>query len=197
MKKFFTEHSYNMIKMFLNQFAIAVFGFVLYLSAGLAESPVLKNATSAAAILFYLFLLYTMTWEIGYRDRLAVAQGRKSNNRFRGALISLCANVPNLIFAFFIALAMLLENTVITKIGAVCSFLAITLEGMYTGLLTNHVGGVPLNSYWFIYFLLPIPAILVCGVSYNLGLNDIKFTSLFDPITPESDRDPDEKKKKR
>ena len=195
MKKFFSEHSYDMVKMFLNQFAISIFGVVLAFAAAKADSPMLKNATSIGAILFYLFLLYTMTWEIGYKDRVAVEQGRKKRIPTKGVLISLCANIPNLFFAIFITLAQLIENGVIAKIGGVCGFLAMSLEGMYVGLLSNSVGGAALNSYGFVYFLLPIPALLVCGIAYFLGLKDIKFTTLFDPITPESDRDPSEKKK--
>lgn len=195
MKKFLSEHSYDMVKMFLNQFAISIFGVVLAFAAAKAASTGLKNATSIGAILFYLFLLYTMTWEIGYKDRVAVEQGRKKRIPLKGALISLCANVPNFIFAIFILLAQLIENGVISKIGGVCGFLAMSLEGMYAGVLSNSVGGNALNSYGFIYFLLPIPAILVCTIAYYLGLKDVKFTTLFDPITPESDRDPSEKKK--
>ena len=197
MKKFFVEHSYDMVKMFLNQFGIAILGMVLALATAMAENSLLKNVTSIGAILFYLFLLYTMTWEIGYKDKLAVEQGRKVKNVFTGSLISLCANVPNFIFAIFITLATFVgsEESIISSIGGVCSFLAMSLEGMYTGVLSNHVGGAPLNSYWFVYFLLPIPAMITCGISYYLGLKDIKFTSLFDPIPPESDRDPSEKKK--
>ena len=197
MKEFFKKHSYDMVKMFLNQFGIAILGMVLALATAMAENNLLKNVTSIGAILFYLFLLYTMTWEIGYKDKLAVEQGRKVKNVFTGSLISLCANVPNFIFAIFITLATFVgsEESIISSIGGVCSFLAMSLEGMYTGILSNHVGGAPLNSYWFVYFLLPIPAMITCGISYYLGLKDIKFTSLFDPIPPESDRDPAKKKK--
>ena len=197
MKQFFVNHSYNMVKMFLNQFATAIFGFALVLAVGKAESDTLRNITSVCAILFYMFLLYTMTWEIGYRDKTSVDLGKKERKPLTGALISLCANIPNFIFAIFITLASFLEVPAISSIGGVCSFLALTLEGMYTGLLANHVAGAALNSYWFVYFLLPIPAILVSGLAYNLGLRDVKFTSLFDPVYPESDRDPKEKKGKR
>ena len=197
MKGFLQKHSYSMVKMFLNQFGIAILGMVLALATAMAENNLLKNVTSIGAILFYLFLLYTMTWEIGYKDKLAVEQGRKAKNIFTGSLISLCANVPNFLFAIFITLATFVgsEESIISSIGGVCSFLAMSLEGMYTGILSNHVGGAPLNSYWFVYFLLPIPAMITCGISYYLGLKDIKFTSLFDPIPPESDRDPSKKKK--
>lgn len=194
MKQFFSNHSYNMVKMFLNQFAIAVFGFVLVLAAGKAENVTLRNVTSVLSVLFYLFLLYTMAWEIGYRDKVSVETGRKKRNPFTGALISLCANIPNFVFAIFIALATFFNVPVLSNIGGVCSSLAIFLEGMYTGLLVNPVGGAPLNSYWFVYFLLPLPAILTCGIAYQMGIHDIKFTSLFNQPYPESDRDPNEKK---
>lgn len=196
MKQFFVNHSYNMVKMFLNQFATAIFGFALVLAVGKAESDTLRNITSVCAILFYMFLLYTMTWEIGYRDKTSVDLGKKERKPLTGALISLCANIPNFVFAIFITLASFLDVPAISSIGGVCSFLALTLEGMYTGLLANHVAGAALNSYWFVYFLLPIPAILVSGLAYNLGLRDVKFTSLFAPVYPESDREPKKKKGK-
>ena len=195
MKRFFSMHSYEMVKMFLNQFATAIFGFALVLAAGSAKNVVLRNVSSGFAILFYLFLLYTMTWEIGFRDRVPTETGRIKKNRFTGTLISLCANIPNFVFAVFIMLATLLNVPAISSIGGACSFLALTLEGMYTGLLANHVAGAALNSYWFVYFLLPLPAILISTLAYNMGLNDVKFTKIFDPITPESDRDPSERKK--
>ncbi|MBQ9131625.1 MAG: hypothetical protein IJX62_04045, partial [Clostridia bacterium] len=65
--------------------------------------------------------------------------------------------------------------------------------GMYTGLMANHLWGEALNSYWWVYFLIPIPSIIVCGIAYNMGIHDIKFTGIFDPIIPESDRDPKKK----
>ena len=59
MKNLFRDHSYNMVKMFLNQFATAIFGFSLALAAGKAQNPTLRNVTSIGAILFYLFLLFS------------------------------------------------------------------------------------------------------------------------------------------
>lgn len=197
MKAFFKEHSYNVVKMFLNQFAIAIFGFTLTLAATQAKSATLRNVTSVGSVLFYLFLLYTMTWEIGFKDRVAVQAGRTKRNPLRGGIISLCANMINFILAIFSMLASLLPQSAITAVGGVCRSAALLLEGMYTGLLTNEVGGAALSSYWFVYFLLPLPAMIVCTGAYNMGVRDIKFTSVFDPILPESDRDPSKKKGKR
>ena len=197
MKQFFQDHSYDMVKMFLNQFATAIFGFVLTLASLMAKSAALRNFTSIFAILFYLFLLYTMTWEIGYRDKISVEMGKKKKIPMKGALIALCANGINFLLAIVVALSQIPAlSSFLEKAGALCVSIALFLEGMFTGLLTNKIGGFAVSSYWFVYFLLPIPAILVCGLAYHLGIHDIKFTSIFDPVYPESDRDPNEKKKR-
>lgn len=194
MKRFFEIHSYDMVKMLLNQVAAAVFGFSLAFASGMADNAALRNATGIFSIVFYLFLQYTMTWEIGYKDKVSVELEKKKKHAFTGVWISLCANSINFILAIFIMLASLLPESAISDIGGTCASIAVLFEGMYTGVLANHVGGAPLNSYWFVYFLLPIPSILVCGISYNLGLHDVKFTSFFNrQAYPESDREPTKK----
>ena len=55
---------------------------------------------------------------------------------------------------------------------------------MYTGLLAYTVAGAQLNSYWFVYFILPIPAILTSWLAYYLGLRDIKVTAFFRQSSP-------------
>jgi len=178
MKKFLQDHSYNMVKMFLNQIAIAMFGFSLAIATAKAQNVALRNVTSVCAILFYLFLLYTMTWEIGFSDKVSVESGKKKSMPLKGALISVCANVLNFLLAIFIMLAQLLPQSFISSLGAVSSTVALLIEGMYMGLLTNTFLGAALNSYWWIYFLLPIPAILTCALAYQMGIHDFKLTAL-------------------
>lgn len=197
MKNFFKEHSYDMLKMFLNQFATAIFGFSLAVAAGKAENATLRNVTSIGAIIFYLFLLYTMCWDIGFKDRIPVAHGLKKRMPYKGALISLCANSINILFALFITLAKLIPVEFLGNIGAFCQGAAVILEGMYVGLLANSIGGAVLNGYWFMYFIIVLPAILTCLLAYYLGLKDVKFTSLFNQPYPESDREPKQKRDRR
>ncbi|MBE6633938.1 MAG: hypothetical protein E7620_06305 [Ruminococcaceae bacterium] len=194
MKKFFRERSYDMVKMFLNQFATAIFGVVLAIAAQKAENTVLRNLTSAFAVLFYLFLLYTMTWELGFKDRASVALGSRKRQPLTGLYISLCANIPNFVFAVFIMLAQLMNVELISAIGGFCATAAVLLEGMYTGLLTNTFMGAALHSYWWMFFIIILPALITCTVAYLLGLSDVKFTGLFNVQYPESDRDPKKKK---
>ncbi|MBQ9785161.1 MAG: hypothetical protein IJW29_06640 [Clostridia bacterium] len=196
MKRFFADHSYDMVKMLLNQIAIAIFGFSLVLAAGMANSPALRNFTSVFSILFYLFLIYITAWDIGYKDKVSVSVGKKKYAPWKGALISLCANVFNFVFAIGITITNL--TGALPTFGAICQFCAGLLEGMYAGLLVNPVGGAALNTYWFMYFLITLPAIIVSGVAYLLGLKDVKFTSFFNRQPyPESDREPKQKKDDR
>ena len=183
-----------MVKMFLNQFAISLFGLVLTIAT--SKRPTLRNLSSGFAILFYLFLLYVMTWEIGFKDKNSVDLGKKARRPLTGLGISLCANIPNFFFACAIALGKLLPNVpFFSKFGGLSVGAALFTEGMYTGLLANDLGGSALNSYWWIWFVITIPAMATCALAYWLGLSDIKFTSLFDPVYPESDREPKKRKK--
>lgn len=180
MKGFFKNHSYDIVTMLLNQIAISLFGFSLVLAAMRIDNDILRNVTSVFSILFYLLLLYTKTWDIGFADKISTEQGKKKNNPWRGALISLCANAINYFFAVFIMLGALLPNVAFfASIGAIAQALCMFGQGMYAGLLVNPIGGAPINTYWFVYFLTPIPAILVCGLSYYFGLRDLKHTALF------------------
>ena len=51
MKSFFKERSYDMVKMFLNQFATAIFGFVLLLC---------YNGTRGKQNKYFFYLFYPM-----------------------------------------------------------------------------------------------------------------------------------------
>ena len=93
--------------MLLHQLAISVFGFSLVLAAMKMDNDVLRNGTSIFSIIFYLFLIYMKAWDIGYRDKIAVEQGKKTSNPLRGAIISLCANAINYVFAIFILLLLI------------------------------------------------------------------------------------------
>ena len=53
---FLKENSYSMVKMFVNQIAMTVFGTMLALAT--AGNPTLLLCSSIFSILFYLFLVY-------------------------------------------------------------------------------------------------------------------------------------------
>ena len=88
----------------------------------------------------------------------------------------LLANSLNLLLALFISLSMWFDVPALSSIGGFASVIKLIIEGMYTGLLAIKVGGVPLNSMWFMYFLTTLPALAVIFAAYVLGFNNVKLS---------------------
>ncbi len=187
MKRFFHDYSYNIVKMFVNQFAISIFG----MSLTLATTQIYVDNTTASgfdtltfvvsilAVLFYLFLIYTLSWEIGAKDKISVDVGKKPYRPYLGLLMSLIANVPNLIVAILYAIATIAKAE---SMLFVVRFVATLLQGMYFGIITAvslPIGDayVQLNSLWPTFFLMTIPAMLTSWLAYFLGHKDFRLLS--------------------
>ena len=186
MKSFFERYSYDSVRMGLNQFATAIFGFALALTAVQADSTILMLVTSIGAVIFYLMLTYSVAWRVGSRDKTSVDLGRRRNRPFTGLWISLLANSVNLLLAVLIAIG---AFTGVQNLEGIPRFIVMLLEGMYLGLINYiQVGGVSVNEYWWVFFLLPIPSLLVSFVGYIAGVKDFHVTGMSIPDLPESDR---------
>lgn len=194
MKKFFHEYSYNIVKMFVNQFAISIFGFSLTIATTSAHSEsagfdLLTFVVSIFAVIFYLFLIYTLSWEIGSKDKISVDVGKKPYRPHLGILLSLVANIPNLLLALLYAIATLAKASNMTFI---VRLIATMLQGMYFGIITSvslPLGGeyVQLNSLWPTFFLMVIPAMLISWLAYFLGLKNFRFFSFISSKKPPVD----------
>ena len=182
MKKFFHDYFYSIVKMFINQFAIAIFGIALFVPT-FKELTTLCLVASAFSVVFYLSLIYMVIWEVGAKDRISVDVGKKPKRIHLGLWLSLIANVPNLILA--------------TVCIAFPNLRAIPtlLQGMYWGLISKitlplGIDGafVPISQFWPTYFIIVIPALLTCWLGYCLGHNNFKISSLFVPEKKKTDR---------
>ena len=181
MNDFFKRYSYDSVCLFLNQLAIGLFGSMLALAAGMAENVALRIVTSVFAIVFFLFLQFSSTWKVGAEDRVAIDLGKRRRDLSVPVKMWLLANSLNLLLAFLMALGFLTDVAVLDSIGGFVTWIKLILDGMYTGVLAIHVGGAPLNSYWFMHFLTAIPSLIVIFASYLCGLNNISFGGLFSP----------------
>jgi len=188
MKSLFSEYSYKgMAKMFINQFAISIFGAGLAMATTAAGNTVLTVVVSGFAILFYLFLIYVMTWELGAADRLAVDLGKKQARPHLGLVLSLFANIPNFLIAiaYTVGFPFMARQEWAGSLCAVVKLLVVIFEGMYLGLITAlSIGGQQLNYYWWTYFLLTVPALATAWVAYYFGYRNFKCTTLFDYKAP-------------
>lgn len=176
MKEFMSRYSYESVHLFLNQVAIGLFGMTLALAAGMADNDDLRTVTSVFSIIFFLFLQYIVMWKIGAQDRLSYDLGKLKKNYSVPVFMWLLANSLNLLLALLISLSMWVDVPVLSSIGGFASVIKLIIEGMYTGLLAIRVGGVPLNSMWFMYFLTTLPALAVIFAAYVLGFNNVKLS---------------------
>ena len=183
MKDFFGKYTYSTVKMFINQFAISIFGSVLSLATSAAQNRLLSMAVSGFAVAFYLFLIYTMTWEIGAKDRISVDVGKMEYRPHTGLLLSLVANIPNFLIAIIYACVYPLMATVNVagSIASVVMTIAMFLEGMYCGLALELTipGGFHLWHYWWTFFLIIIPALVTSWVAYFAGFKNFRIIAQF------------------
>lgn len=198
---FFGRYSYTMVRLFLNQFAIGLFGAVITLAlskiGGDNEtlSDTVMIVASALATIFYLFLTYTTIWPVGGKDRISSDVGKLSVMPMRGVLISLIANVPGLVVAILYTIS---EFAGQTGMKLAMRVVTLFLNGMYYGLLAGAPAGAAdeakLLNYWWMYFLVLLPAIIVTGVGYYLGTRNFHLTKMLEHQYPDSDRDIKNKK---
>jgi len=179
MKELFHKYSYSMIKMLLTQIVISIFGLMLSMATVNASSGV-AIAVSIFAILFYLFLIYTLVWEIGAKDKISVDVGKKTYKPFTGLWMALVANVPNIVLAIILAIGKMFISNVEGKefngLGIV-SVIANVLQGMYFGAISaiKIPSGQPLSDLWWTYFLIVIPALVTSFLAYYLGHRNFRF----------------------
>ena len=186
MKSFFKSYSYNVIRDILNQFAISIFGAMLSLATSAAESKTLSITVSIFAIVFYLFLVYTTTWEIGAKDRVSVDVGKKQYRPHTGLLVSAVANVPKFLIAilFVVAVYVIPNGNLANNIEVLVRLAYMLFGGMYAGLMMSvkvSASGVAMISAWWAYFAFIIPALAISWIAYYAGFKNFRLLApLFD-----------------
>ena len=191
MLNFLKARSYDAVKMFVTQCAISIFGLVLSLASLMAKNETLRLGCSIFAILFYLFLIYTSAWELGSKDHIPVQYGHKPYRPYTGLWISLLANSLNFLLAVFLLSGVLIDAC--KPLGNMSQAIAIMTQGMYAGLLALDVGSeaqpMMLNQLWYMYFIIPLPALLTSWVGYYFGIKNVKFTKFFDAHPGNNEKD--------
>jgi hypothetical protein len=175
MKNFMSRYSYESVHLFLNQFAIGLFGITLALAAKMAKNDILSIVTSVFSIIFYLFLQYIVMWKVGATDRLSADLGKFKKDYSIPIKMWLLSNSLNLFLALLITLRAILPDVAfIYSVGGVANVIKRIIEGMYMGILAIRVGGQPLHLFWFVHFLTTLPALAVIFAAYALGFNNFK-----------------------
>ena len=175
MKHFFQRYSYESVHLFLNQFAIGLFGTSLAFASNAAGSTVLSVITTVFSILFLFFLQFLAMWKVGSNDRIACDLGKRKRNYFIPLFMWLLSNSVLYLLTFFIGIASLFpDGSFMESVGGVANAARLFLDGMYVWILSLEVWGVRLNTIWFVYLLTPLPVLPVIYLGYVLGINNIK-----------------------
>lgn len=187
---FFKENSYEVVRLLLFQFAMAVFGIVLIFATRMATDGAFTWLTllaSILAVLLYMYVLYATMQDLGAKDKIRVESGRVPADKRRGLKIMLFAQVPNFVVLFLMLLGYLLAyvfgaEVVGTNIFGITNILMYFMQSMYDGIIGMLTDSEPTNinclKTTLMYIVSVVPGILVCWGSYNLGLKDKKLFAL-------------------
>ena len=182
MKELFQKHSYNMIMIFVNQIAIALFGIGLSVALGMAENRTLQVVASVFAVLFYLFLIYARMWEVGAKDGISAEARKTSRGLWRGFVIGIFGNALNILLALLMLPGLFVgSGTALEKLGEIAKLISVFLQGMYSGILATPLNGLKLNDYVWPYFVMIAISVLVSGVAYIIGSYNLHVTNILIP----------------
>lgn len=130
---FLKEHSYNMVKLFLNQIGMTVFGTMLALA--LSRHADLLVISGVFSVVFFLILDYMALWEIGARDKIRIDGGRLKPMSYKGAVLAFGANLPNLILTLLMAVGAFIGTAASESLSIACNAILRLLNGMYLGII--------------------------------------------------------------
>ncbi|MGM9647811.1 MAG: hypothetical protein ACI3YH_06755 [Eubacteriales bacterium] len=189
MKQFLKDNIYQSVRMLLNQIVMTMFSMMLIFAvntaaykndAGDSLSDFLLILVSVLSILFYLYLIYHMSYEMGQKDGIRIQGKRMSYFRWKGLIIALIANGLNIVLglleligkiaiegdSLFADVSQMNPSPIwAASLYDVCHTIARFIQSMYTGL-----GATVFRGMGFFDLLIPLPAILVCTFSYQLGV---------------------------
>lgn len=172
------NNSYAIVRLLLYQFGIAILGIILITAT--SSRGQLACMVSAYAVIFYLILLYMVTWEDGAKDRIRADSRGTRVDLLMGLKLALCANIPN----FLLTLLMLvgyLFGSLICEAGwaqtlfVIAHTVGVLWEAMYTGIVNTLIDPAVSSLsplYLLAYAILPVFSLAACTLGYALGARD-------------------------
>lgn len=177
MKYFFKDNSYSIFKMFVNQLGMTIFGLTLSIST--SQFPTLFLLSSIFGVCFYMVLLYCMTWDIGYEEKIRIDAKRLKFMPAKGFFLSLAANAVNFILGILILVGFYSATSFnngapaspewAVNLFGICRPIASFLQAMYGGIVD-----IVFNLSPWAYIIIPLPAILTCTVAYIAGVKGFR-----------------------
>lgn len=182
MKNFFKDGYDTILRLFVTQLGMTMFGVMITLvtrvmpGASEKEKDPMLLVASGASILLYLVILYMHIWEKGAKDRIKVDGGRMQKNLLKGLWFSLIANSINLICGITMCVTYpFIENeaSIAFQLFGSANDIARMIQGMYVGLI-NYFSPTATTTSPLLFLAIIIPAVAVTAFGYILGFSNFK-----------------------
>ena len=163
----YKKNGYQVIRLSLYQFGMTLFGLVVAMATSSSDTLILWTGVFSA--LFYLYLVYSLVYELGQKDGIRIEAGKRKYNPLRGFWLALAANSLNILLGIlsFVGKVVYDANAAewAGQMYGIANTVAKFIQGMYVGILKTFLMDVS-----FANLITPIPAIIVCTIGYILGV---------------------------
>lgn len=191
--KFIKANSYEIVRFIVIQLGLSIFGLVLTMACHSLNQTLLLPV-SLFSIGFYLFLVYSVAWENGSKDKIRVDAGRLSDRKGRGFLVMLLAQGPYLILTLLMLLGGVLAKLGAQALGSgfftfpylVVNFLSSIYLGTMKVLFGSFGDQYVVSS--LVHIALTIPAIVTAGFGYFLGASGVRILAARTSKPPRANR---------
>lgn len=180
--RFLKTHSYDIVKLFINQIGIMVFSLVLYAAIGSVDDKyqnMVRLYVSIFSILFYCALLYNIAWEHGANDKIRVESGKMKPFKLKGAVLSLYANVLNFIIAIcasvfmgvHLATASEWSYSAFNVFNIIMRFLSSMYIGVLSSIFAHFESNINLYYFWQSvgFFFCAFVSVIATQIGYWFG----------------------------
>ncbi len=167
---YFRSSGYEIVKLFVTQFVMGIYGIVVIMS-------VLKYGTVSllvgiASVILYYFLIYTQMWDIGGKDRIRVDAGHDTRDFIKPVAMGVFANLPNFILATVEIVAYFVAPD--SALYAIPHAATHFIQSFYIG-ITKYFG---LLNNPFVYAITPLLSVFVIVFAYMFGYHGLYLTPI-------------------
>ena len=166
----YKKQGYQVVRLGLYQFGMTLFGLVVAMATRDPDnlrSPLFIGSGIFSAI-FYLYLIYSLVYELGQKDGIKIEAGKCEYRPLTGLWLALAANALNILLGILSFIGKVVFDAKgaewALQLYGVANAIAKFIQGMYVAILTLIVD----ESYATL--LTPIPGIIVCTLAYVLGV---------------------------
>ena len=180
---FFKNNSYEIVRLFVIRVGIMIFSMIVMMAAVSAVGGTLATAAvSVFSVVFYLFIIYSTMWHVGYKRGERQISGRGDGDKWYGAKVALFASLPNIFLCFLMAIGLLqfvFTDSFLGAFYAIARLLEGLLNAMYIGLIgLPDLESAPLDAALTtaLSILSVLPAIITSQIACRFGEKNIRLT---------------------